>query len=176
MATLYTAIAAKRTAQGAPVSPLFALDMMGNDWSIISGTQGVHLEEDTATAGPAAPIWIDMQDIWIEFPASAFALDATFDGMEFAITLRVQAKTDGGETTTLRLTDEAETIFSNTITVTGGTYSLQSYFTLVWSAIPTDRTQLKLQGMWAADPGGSPSLYAKSSGDFGDIVFWVRRT
>ncbi len=179
MTTLYQAIAAVRTAAGTPGAAPLWLDLFQNDWSIIGGTQDLTLAEDSVPATTTHPTnFIDLQTIWFEMPV--WDDDVTFDDLESAIVLRVEAKVDSSPDVVIRLANAAETLVSNEVAVTDLSYTVQSLLTLVFPTanLPTGRTVLKLQARWDSDPGGGQSVFTRrltrSAVALGDCEFLVR--
>ena len=180
MTTLFNTISAVRTAEGSPLNPELALDFFGNDWSLIGGAQDLYLLEDNVPA-TTTPTWLDMQDIWFEMPT--WDDDTTFDALETRISLNVQARATANANCSIRLVNEAETLIGTAVgvTVNGGyTISFRIELTFPAANLPTGRTQIKIQGSWASDPGGGEQLnvrrinQAGSGTTLGDCEIFVR--
>ncbi len=175
MTTMYTKIDAERTAEGTPLNSWTLLDLFGNDWSLLGGVQDLALAEDTVPSA-TTPTWVDMQTIWFEMPT--WAVDALFDDMEFVVSLRVEAKVSAFPDCNLRLANAAESILGTSIVVTSATY-VSARIELVFPAasIPTGRTEIKIQGQWASDPG-TETLFTRKSAHtdvmLGDSEIYVR--
>lgn len=178
MATLFTTIDSGAVAAGADLTFNTLFSFMGNDWSLVSGgTQDVLLPPDTV-ASATTPTWTNMQTFWIQLPS--FSIDSTYDTLELAVVMRVQAYASASPDCSIRLTNSGATITSSAVTVTDTSYAMQEYMTLVFpqASVPSGEVELKIQGKWDSDPG-SETLYTRrvlGGGQGGDVEIYVRRT
>jgi len=174
MTTMYAPVLAKRTAAGAPLTSGLALDLLGNDWSAIGGTMDLALPEATL-ASATTPTWTTMVEMWFEMPT--YALDATYDDLELAIALRVQAYASSAPDCLLRLGNDGLTLFSNEVSVTELSYATTAFMTLALP-VTTGQNRLVLQGQWGTDPPAT--LYARrlahTTDLSGDCELFIRVT
>jgi len=173
MGTLYTTIDAERTAEGTPLNSWTLLDLFGNDWSTLAGSQGLFIEQDSVPSA-TTPTWTDMQTFWIELPV--YALDVTWDDLEVVFTVRILAHVSAFPECEIRIANAAETVLGTAIAVTDTSSTLQAYMEIAWplASIPTGRVELKIQGKWASDPG-TETLFATGDSTFTqDGEFYVR--
>ena len=172
MTTMYAAVTASRTADGAPLTGGLVMDLLGNDWSAIGGTMDIALPE-VSLASSTLQTWTTMVQMWFEMPT--YALDATYDDLELAIALRVESYVSASPDCLLRLGNDGLTLFSNEVAVTAAAYAQTALMTLVLP-VTTGQTRLVLQGYWDSNP--TQTLYARrlahSTDLSGDCELFIR--
>ncbi len=171
MASLYNSIAAKRTAEGSPLNPELALDMFGNDWSMMGGPQNIYLE--LTTLASTASSFATKYNVWVEIPT--YSIDASFDELEFVVVMRIEAKVTTG-TAEWRLANDGATLTGNAVSITDTGFSLTGYSTLVYTtaSIPTGQTKMQIQARWPSDPGGATLSMKRAAITQADCDMYVR--
>lgn len=171
MASLYNAIAATRTAEGSPLNPELALDLFGNDWSLMAGSQNIYLELTTLVSSVSN--FATRYEIWVEIPT--FSIDASFDELEMVFVMRIEAKVTAG-TAEWRLTDSTATLVGNAVSITATSFAITGYSTLVYTtgSIPTGQTKMLIEARWPSDPGGATLNLKRAGITEADCDIYVR--
>jgi len=90
MATMFNTIDATRVAQGKLWTPELSLDIMGNNWSLLSCCFDWGFPEASAngTTGTTIATW------YMGFPDS-YSFDSTFDSLEWEVNINIACKSAG---------------------------------------------------------------------------------
>ena len=171
MASLYNSIASKRTAEGSPLNPELALDLFGNDWSMMAGAQNIYLELTNLVS--SASNFATKYNVWVEIPT--YSIDASFDELEFVVVMRIEAKVTTG-TAEWRLSNDGATINGNAVSITATSFAITGYSTLVYptASIPTGQTKMEIEARWPSDPGGANLQMKRAGVTEADCDMYVR--